>query len=664
MAYGRLDIFFPDGTFRTFALSQPVVTIGRGLTNTLAFESDKISASHLRLQHQDSQTTLTDVASTQGTFIDGERIKAGESQPLYGGEEILIGDLRLIYHFYDDTPTRPVAVPEEVTQRIEAPTLSFAIDIAGPDQAVSPGAHISAQLTIHNMSKALERYTIEVTGLPREWIKLDPSSVEIPAGQMDDVIITFKPSRRPESAPGRYRALLTVRAKSKLDQALKAEVSVDILPFSGFGIALEDSRIDAGERFKLYLHNQGSSALTLNLSTRDLQNKLRFNLPNPTIQLAPGQRSVIQGTASGRSNMPFGEPKLYPFDLLVRSRDASGFLTAVRGQVLVKPSLPAWAPAAAIAGVAALALLVTLLAIALFLRPVDQPVIQSFSPSSSRLTQGETLTLNWDIDNAETLALLVNGTMVSSDIEPDRQSLEVDTSAYAGAVLLTIRATNASGAAEASQAVEIIAPLTVDYFDVSPAPLVRNVVQSITLNWRVIGATTTRISGLEGISQSPVSTTYGASGTVNIPIVPVVDLSISLIAQDAGGAELQDAVTIPVIDPMCAAGSSDVTLYNAPRTDAQAATVLRAGSMLPVDKRDALGQWLRFVLPEGGFAWAIRNQLICEETFNPDSLVIDATIPTQPPLVPTAVPPTTLQPAATPTAITPIPPTATGRLGG
>lgn len=664
MAYGRLDIFFPDGTFRTFALSQPVVTIGRALTNTLAFENDKISASHLRLQHQDSQTTVTDVASMQGTFIDGERIKAGESQPLYGGEEILIGDLRLIYHFYDDTPTRPVAVPEEVTQRIEAPALSFAIDIAGPDQAVSPGAHIAAQLTIHNMSKTMERYTIEVTGLPREWIKLDPSSVEIPAGQMDDVIVTFKPSRRPESAPGRYRALLTVRAKSKPDNALKAEVTVDILPFSGFGIALEESRIEAGERFKLYLHNQGSSTLALNLSARDIQNKLRFSLPNAAIQLAPGQRSVLQGTAIGRSSMPFGEPKVYPFDLLVRSRDASGFLTAVRGQVVVKPSLPAWTPAAALAGVGAIALLFTLLALAFFLRPSEVPVIQSFAPSRSSLTQGDALTLNWDIENADSLALLVNGTLVSSDIEPSRDSLEVDTSAYAGAVLLTIRAINANGAAEASQAVEIIAPLMVDFFEVSPTPLVRNVVQSITLNWRVIGATTTRISGLEGISQSPVATNYGASGTVNIPIVPIIDLSVNLIAQDSGGAELQDTISIPVIDPMCAAGSADVTLYNAPRTDAQAATVLRAGSLLPVDKRDPLGQWLRFVLPDGGFGWAIRNQLICEETFNPDALVIDANIPTQPPIVPTAVLPQTVTAPVTPTPITPIPPTATGRLGG
>jgi len=61
-----------------------------------------------------------------------------------------IGDLRLIYRYLDDSPTRPMVVPEETTQSIELEAPAFRIDLKAPDQGVPPGAHISAELTITN----------------------------------------------------------------------------------------------------------------------------------------------------------------------------------------------------------------------------------------------------------------------------------------------------------------------------------------------------------------------------------------------------------------------------------------------------------------------------------------------------------------------------------
>jgi hypothetical protein len=664
MAYGRLDIFFPDGTFKTYTLTQSVTTIGHAPDQMIRLGSEAISPAHLRLQYQDGQASVIDSATRQGTFVDGERLKAGEANPLFGGEEILIGDIRLIYHFYDDSPTRPVVVPEEATQRIEAPAHDFAIDILGPDQAVSPGAHIAAQLTIHNLSERGERYTIEINGLPREWIKLDPSVIEVPPGQMGDIIVTFKPSRRPESAPGRYRALVTVRPRNNPDAALKAEVILDILPFSGFGMALEETEIPSGGRFKLYLHNQGSAPLNLVLSTRDLSNKLRITLPNPNIQLAPGQRSVVQGIVASRNMLPFGETRLLPFDLIVRSRDSSGFLAAQRAKVSSKASLPRWAPAAALAGLGALALLVVVAILLALVRPTEQPSIVSFAPSSSNIIQGQPLILNWDTSNADTLALLVNGRVVSENIDPARNSLEVDTSAYIGSVFLTLRASNSGGIVEESREVEITPLLTLDYFEIMPSTLFRNVIQSITLNWRVVGAVSTRLTGLEGITQSQLPANYVASGTVTVPVLPISDFAITLIAEGAAESELQQPVTVSVIDPLCAPAGADTTIYTAPSLTAQPVTSITSGTFLPVDKRDASGQWLRFVLPDGSSGWAARNLLSCVEGFNPDGLLIEAILPPTLSLTATPFLPQSTLPPATATPVAPVQATPTARLGG
>jgi hypothetical protein len=659
MAYGRLDIFFPDGTYKSHPLSAPNTTLGRGTENTIPVQNPTIAPTHIRFVHTDGQTKVVDDASLGGTFVDGERIKTGEAHPLYGGEEILIGDLRLIFHFLDESPTRPISVPEELTQRIEVVSPDFMVDAIGPDQSVAPGAHIAAQLSIRNTGKARERYTIEVSGIPREWVRFDPNQVEIAPGEQDDILINFKPTRRPESQPGRYRVVVTTRPRSQPDTALSCELILDVLPFGGFGMMLEDTHLEPGEPFKLYLHNQGSAPLTLVLSARDRSNRLRFSLPSQPITLAAGQRMTVQGMAQSR-RMLLGQRREIPFDVLVQSRDASGFLAVLRAYATVKPSVPLWTIPAALGVLTLLLFGLALLLGRAFTTPAAIPQISAFSASSSRVTQGESVTLNWTTLDAETMTLLVNGVVIAEDIDPLAGSLEVDTSPLSGAVLLTLRASGEGGVDEASQALEIIAPLAVQYFRTEPQQLVRYVVQTLQLDWSVSGAINTQVSGLEGFSQSQLAPSYGASGTIQVAGIPLLPLDVRLSAQDARGGALEETFTIAVIDPMCTPTSRSVQLTSLPG-GGQVIATLTQQSAVTVDAQDSTGAWLRVLLAGGGRAWGARAAFVCEPTFDPAQLRKDITLPTQPAATATSALPPTINP---PTVPTPLAPTATGRFGG
>lgn len=661
MAYGRLDIFFPDGSYKSYPLSALNITLGRADENTIPIANPTIAPTHIRFVHADGQTSIVDDASLGGTFVDGERIRNKEPHALAGGEEILIGDLRLIYHFLDDSPTRPITVPEAVTQRIEVVAPDFVVDAVGPDQAVSPGAHIAAQLTIRNTGKARERYTIEVSGVPREWVRFDPNQVELAPGETDDIIINFKPTRRPESQPGRYRVVVTTRARSSPDTALNCELTLEVLPFSGFGMMLEETRLAVGEPFKLYLHNQGSAPLTLVLSARERAGRLRFSLPAQPIVLAAGQRMTVQGMAQPRRMLLLGQARQVPFDVLVQSRDASGFLATLRAYATVKPSVPVWAIPAALGVLALIVLVSALLLSRAFNAPAPVPQISAFTTSSGRVAQGQPVTLTWQADDADSLTLLVNGNVVSDGIDPDAGRLEVDTSAFAGAVLLTLRASSEGGMDEASQALEIIAPLAITYFNVEPQQLVRYVVQTLTLNWSVSGAVSTSLSGLEGFSQSPLAQSYGASGTIQVAGIPLLPISLQLSAQDNSGATLQETFTIEVIDPLCAPAGRALPLFGLPGGGGQVIATLTQGTSVTVDAQDASGEWLRVVLQGGGRAWGQRDLFACEGTFDPSQLRREIALPTLPATTPTsAVPPTALSPSLP----TPLAPTATGRFGG
>ena len=54
-----------------------------------------------------------------------------------------------------------------------------------------------------------------------------------------------------------------------------------MLPYGGFGMALERNRLKPGDRFRLHLHNQGSAPLPINLIARDLGDSLNFAIAQP-----------------------------------------------------------------------------------------------------------------------------------------------------------------------------------------------------------------------------------------------------------------------------------------------------------------------------------------------------------------------------------------------
>ncbi len=641
-AYGRLDVFWPDGQFKTYLLTDSSISIGRSSGNAIPLETDTLSRYHSSITHRDGETRLTDLDSANGTFVDGVRLKSNEPHTLYDGEEITIGELRLIYHNLDEPPTRPVSVPEETTRRIELEEAPFYIEIEGPQQAIPPGAHISARLSITNTGSTAERYRVEVTGVPRDWARIDRPDIEIAPEQSADVIVNFKPRRRSDSTPGEYVIQIAVYRRSKPEPRLRGTVHLMVLPFGGFGMALERSRYQSGERFRLHVHNQGSAPLPLNLITRDLTDSLDFVIPNAHLTLSPGQRTVLQGTVKPRKTHFFGEAREHSFDLIARSGDAAAFTIATRAYVDEKPPLPSWA-AFALSGLVVVLLLITAIGLVLLLQPAPpQPAINSFGVNASRLAQGEPLIVNWAVSDATETHLTINGQEVPTD--PLAQSVQVNTSSLRGTLEIVLVAANGTRQTQASDTVQVFQPITVSDFHVEPAQLVLYVVQPITISWSAPGALTTSVSGLNDFSPVP-DQSYGAAGSYSGVGIPRGALTFTLAAQN-GDTAIQQPLVVDLITPQCTANSGDVSLRASPDRNDQVVATIPNGTTIVVDAQDALGQWLRVELTGGAHGWGERTAFTCADNFSVDDLYKELIVPTARPeftIVPTLA--TTIAPA-------------------
>jgi pSer/pThr/pTyr-binding forkhead associated (FHA) protein len=78
----------------------PIVNIGRAEYNDLVVPDDSVSSQHAKLTRREGVWILTDLGSTNGTMVDGERITA--DVPIAPGAFVRFGDIQLVFEPTDD----------------------------------------------------------------------------------------------------------------------------------------------------------------------------------------------------------------------------------------------------------------------------------------------------------------------------------------------------------------------------------------------------------------------------------------------------------------------------------------------------------------------------------------------------------------------------------
>jgi pSer/pThr/pTyr-binding forkhead associated (FHA) protein len=75
-----------------FPLQNDTITIGRAQDNHIVLQDPAVSGHHARIERRQEQIAITDLNSSNGTFVKGERIQRAT---LNGGEVILMGSTQL-----------------------------------------------------------------------------------------------------------------------------------------------------------------------------------------------------------------------------------------------------------------------------------------------------------------------------------------------------------------------------------------------------------------------------------------------------------------------------------------------------------------------------------------------------------------------------------------
>jgi hypothetical protein len=73
-----------------------LVRIGRAVDNDLAIDNQRVSRYHAQARWVESDWLVYDLDSTNGTFVDGERVFPSQPRPLRSGGVLRLGDHDLL----------------------------------------------------------------------------------------------------------------------------------------------------------------------------------------------------------------------------------------------------------------------------------------------------------------------------------------------------------------------------------------------------------------------------------------------------------------------------------------------------------------------------------------------------------------------------------------
>jgi len=138
-----IQVYQGGNLVKTEKLNQETIKIGKISSAHISLEDESVSRLHANIEvTPNNEVTLADLGSSKGTFVNGARLAAEKPHKLSSGDEIKIGDVRLVVTF--EAPAAPVAAAAPPPPRPAAPPLPGmrppGAPFAPPVAAMAPAA--------------------------------------------------------------------------------------------------------------------------------------------------------------------------------------------------------------------------------------------------------------------------------------------------------------------------------------------------------------------------------------------------------------------------------------------------------------------------------------------------------------------------------------------
>jgi len=348
-APSRLDTIqvLKDGKTTSYPIQKAEITIGRDITCDIQLDDAKVSRNHARVEFEDGAVYITDLNSTNGTFLENTHLLPGVREPWSAEQLVRIGShwLRLVRAV--EQPARILGTLAQEPAGRPAPVSSVSSQIAMNIQqavyTVESGGTVAVPVSLVNQGSIVDHFRFQLSGLPEAWIAAPLPRQHMLPGERLDTSLQIRPPRSPSAREGNYPVQLTLVSESSAQPVASASFSLQILPFAQFASELHPEKIRAGTSARITITNQGNAPEQFTMKFKDRADALAFQASQSQIELGGGQSAEMFFTARPVQPRWFGAEQTLPFTVQVRA--VRGEQRIHSGEIVQRALIPSWAPA-------------------------------------------------------------------------------------------------------------------------------------------------------------------------------------------------------------------------------------------------------------------------------------------------------------------------------
>jgi pSer/pThr/pTyr-binding forkhead associated (FHA) protein len=185
--------------------NKPMLTLGRDGANDIIIDHPLASRRHARLEHDENGYFVRDLDSTNGTFVNGDRIEGAHL--LRNQDRVWVADTEIIFN--DPEATQKGPLPAEILKRVRAVEELLRVDSRAKEVYVE-GKLLNPPLTVKEFQLLELLYSHKGQVISKDEIAQNVWDYEVYDYNAIDALV-YRLRQRIEQDPSNPRFLVTVR---------------------------------------------------------------------------------------------------------------------------------------------------------------------------------------------------------------------------------------------------------------------------------------------------------------------------------------------------------------------------------------------------------------------------------------------------------------------
>ena len=324
-----------------YKLSKSLHIIGRDESNDIPLNAKPISRNHARCERRNGIWHIIDLGSTNGTYLNGERMATNGEQVWKSGHPVQIGPYTLQWQSALDTITDQTLIlaPEEFEQALA----DVADEIADGDLnvALTPdtfelkeGDSAEIKIGILSESQLTKHFEIEVRGFPNDWYRLSHTQIALTPKKHTMVTISLRIPRSGSATGGDhdYDVLLKDIHNNTIT-TVSGKVTVPT--FTEFSLSLNGGAVQNAGNVYMVVANEGNLPDHYKVKMMGIGQNLQFSADSWDTSLLPNTSDTMRSEISALKRPLIGKPISEKFSVLATA--GSGLERKAAGEILITP---------------------------------------------------------------------------------------------------------------------------------------------------------------------------------------------------------------------------------------------------------------------------------------------------------------------------------------